>query len=213
MGRRFFCCYFFDCQGRSPNMCDWLHVWRAEEAQVIRSSRPVIDRGTYSCFEHRELWTLFNYWHAKRDGRALPSRQDIDPVDLGPILSGIWLCDYEVEHDTIRYRLAGEAVSIATGISTVRGKLLSDLVRPEEFARVNALMLRVLTEPAIFHTDGFVYRSVGRYTRAERLALPLSSDGETADGMVGVTVIYDGPNAVDKNPSEQVRSTFLPIPE
>ncbi|MDW3205204.1 MAG: PAS domain-containing protein [Alphaproteobacteria bacterium] len=174
---------------------------------------PAFDRGPYSCFQHKELWTLFDYWRAARGARALPSRHDIDPLDLGPILSGIWLCDYEAEHGTIRYRLAGEAVSIATGLTSVRGKLLSELVRPDEFDRVNAIMLRILTEPAIFHTDGFVYRSVGRYTRAERLALPLSSDGDKADGMVGITVIYEGPGAVDADLTEQVRSTYLPVPD
>lgn len=170
------------------------------------------DSGPYSCFQHKELWTLFDYWRGVRGNRILPSRQDIDPVALGSILSGIWMCDYEAEYDTIRYRLAGEAVSIATGFSSVRGKLLSELVPPEEFDRVNAIMLRVLTEPAILHSDGSVYRSVGRYTRAERLVLPLSSDGRKADGMVGVIVIYEGPSEVESNLAAQVQSTYLPIP-
>ncbi len=177
------------------------------------SCNPAFDRGPYSCFQHSELWTLFDYWRAKRGARRLPSRRDIDPVDLAPILSNIWLCDYEPDHGTIRYRLAGETVVQASGAPKLRGKLLSDLLDPAEFRRINPIVMRVLEGPALFHADGFVYRSVGRYTCLERLALPLAGDGERADGMVGVTVIYDGPNAVDKNPSEQVRSTFLPIPE
>lgn len=117
----------------------------------------------------------------------MPSRQDIDALRLGPVLPFIWLSDFEAAHNTFRYRLAGEEVNAVFG-TRITGLLLSDLVKGARFEAVNSLFLRVIDEGLALHAEGPVYRCTDRMTLGERLVLPLSSDGEVADGLVGVTV-------------------------
>lgn len=52
---------------------------------------------------HPDLVRLLNYWRRKCDGRELPRRADIDPVDFGYMLDRIALT--EVHEDPRRYRL------------------------------------------------------------------------------------------------------------
>lgn len=117
----------------------------------------------------------------------MPSRRDIDPLSLGPVLPYIWLSDYEADHGTFRYRLAGEEVNAVFG-SRITGKLLSEIVKGQRFTNVNQLFLRVISERTAMHAEGPVYRCTDRMTLGERLVLPLSSDGKAADGLIGVTV-------------------------
>ncbi len=117
----------------------------------------------------------------------MPSRHDIDALRLGPVLPFIWLSDFEPTHNTFRYRLAGEEVNAVFG-TRITGLLLSDMVKGERFTTVNNVFLRVINEGLALHAEGPVYRCTDRMTLGERLVLPLSSDGEVADGLVGVTV-------------------------
>jgi hypothetical protein len=57
------------------------------------------------------LRAAFEYWSGKRQGRAMPSRRDLDPCDIPRLLPNIVLVD--VQHEPtldFRYRLIGSAV-------------------------------------------------------------------------------------------------------
>jgi hypothetical protein len=58
----------------------------------------------------REQRDLYDYWHACAQSRPLPSRYDIDPVDIPHLLPGLSLLDTGPELETLRYRLAGTRV-------------------------------------------------------------------------------------------------------
>jgi hypothetical protein len=142
----------------------------------------------------------------------MPSRRDIDALCLGPILPHIWLCDYEAERNTFRYRLAGEEVNAAFGCR-LAGCLLSDVVLSERFETVNRIFLRVMQEKLALHAEGPIYRCTDRVNLGERLVLPLSSDGETADGLVGVTVRSESIDPTYGQSHEGQMYAFVPVRE
>jgi hypothetical protein len=134
----------------------------------------------------QRLRTLLEHYLEVRGARRMPSRRDIDALRLGPVLPIIWISEYEPAAGTFRYRLAGEEVNQVWGRS-VAGCLLSDFVQPERFKATNDAFLKVLREEAALVASGPVYRCTDRIGLGERLVLPLSSDGETADGLLGAT--------------------------
>jgi hypothetical protein len=134
----------------------------------------------------QRLRRLLDHYLDVRGDRAMPSRRDIDATRLGPVLSIIWINEYEADAGTFRYRLAGEGVNNIFGTS-VSGRLLSDFIAPGRFEVTNESFLKVIREASALVANGPVYRCTDRIAIGERLALPLSSDGVTADSIIGAT--------------------------
>ena len=57
----------------------------------------------------REQRDLYGYWRACAQSRAIPTRYDIDPVDIPHLLPGLSLLDTGDKLESLRYRLAGHA--------------------------------------------------------------------------------------------------------
>lgn len=141
----------------------------------------------------------------------MPSRRDIDPLRLGPVLPIIWISDYEAAAGTFRYRLAGEKVAELWG-APVAGRLLSEFSPPERFAATNDTHLKALREAAALIAHGAVFRCSGRIGLGERLILPLSSDGMTADGLIGAT--HREPTVdLEVASTRELITTFVPVDE
>jgi hypothetical protein len=58
----------------------------------------------------REQRELYDYWRASAGGRPIPSRFDIDPIDIPHLLPGLSLLDAGPALEALRYRLAGTRV-------------------------------------------------------------------------------------------------------
>ncbi|GAB4232673.1 MAG: hypothetical protein Tsb0032_38620 [Kiloniellaceae bacterium] len=159
--------------------------------------------------ESERLRLLLEHYLAVRDGKRMPSRQDIDATCLGPVLSIIWVNEYEPATGTFRYRLAGEEVNEIFG-GSVAGRLLSEFVIGDRFDATNRNFLKVMAEQAALLASGPVYRCTDRIALGERLVLPLSSDGVTADGLIGATardVLVD----LQQASMSQQKTTFIPL--
>jgi len=139
----------------------------------------------------------------------MPARGDIDAICLAPVLPIIWVSEYEPASGTFRYRLAGEEVNEIWGMS-VAGHLLSDFVAPDRFEVTNGAFLKVLDEEAALVASGPIYRCTDRIAMGERLVLPLSSDGKTANGLVGATE-RDTMVDFDTISMSQQKATYIPI--
>jgi hypothetical protein len=67
----------------------------------------------YSCLVNPEqveqppLRSLHAYWNRKRAGRLMPTRADIDPVELRQHLGNLVLIEPVPAEDDFRYRLIG----------------------------------------------------------------------------------------------------------
>lgn len=135
-----------------------------------------------------ELRKLLDYWRSKRQGRLIPSKSDIDPIDIAWALSRIFLADFSPE-DGFRYRLAGAEISSVIGRANLKGLNLRDVVKPERIEAVEKIWLQAVETRCIVSMKGMVYYGLDRTPIGERLLLPLV-DGETDEvtGVLGMTV-------------------------
>ena len=81
------------------------------------------------------LLKLIDYWCSRRQGRAMPSKDDIDPVEIAWALNRIFLMDYSPD-DGFRYRLAGGEIAKVFGHANLKGLALRDILPPEAAERV-----------------------------------------------------------------------------
>lgn len=145
------------------------------------------------------LRQLYRYWRSKRRGGVLPSRRDIDPVEIrGNIWPHMLMLDvvWEDGGPRFRYRRVGDVFWRALGAEPT-GSFVDEVL--PETAGYRAYILGILGELAqrrrgiytenIFALDG---QSVPMITK--RLNLPLSSDGETVDKVLNGHV-FDYPKS------------------
>lgn len=164
------------------------------------------------------LAELYSYWSARRRGREVPARADIDPVDIPQLLPHLTLTEM-VPAETargfrIRYRLAGTEIESHFGCP-LTNRYLDELVAGAfvDFAmdlheRVRADKEPVYTE-VLFGSDG------ADPLQVKRLMLPLSEDGERINLMLaGVVFIDSNPNdrKTILHSYEQFTSTALHTP-
>jgi hypothetical protein len=135
-----------------------------------------------------DLRKLFDYWRVLRRGRPMPSKNDIDPLDIGWALSRIYLMDYRPK-EGFTYRLAGEEVSSVFGHSNLKGLNLRDVVNQERWALIESAWMRVVEESSVVCMSGMVYYGVDRTSVGERLLLPLADEPRgPVTGVLGMTV-------------------------
>jgi hypothetical protein len=139
---------------------------------------------------------FFRYWNAKRGTRAMPSRADIDPLEMKPWLAGTALIDVTHTPDrmtpyTLRYRLVGTQPTKlrgreVTGMSVEIGWFGADLCAALENYRL------VIEQKAHVYDWDRTLSADGASREGETLLLPLSSDGET----VNMVLVYQEVDAV-----------------
>lgn len=127
-----------------------------------------------------DLLKLLDYWRSKRCGRAMPSRKDIDPIEIPWALSRIFLVDYDLA-DGFHYRLAGAEVAAAFGRGNMKGLRFSDFFSPERVRSVEQRWMPLVTHRSIAVMTGMIYLAADRSCVGERLLMPLA---ETPDGPV-----------------------------
>ncbi|WP_340119304.1 PAS domain-containing protein [Pelagibius sp. 7325] len=155
------------------------------------------------------LRLLLEHYLEVRGGKRMPARRDIDATRLGPVLPIIWVNTYDPASGSFRYRLAGEEVNEIFG-GSVAGRLLSDFVVGDRYVATQRNFLKVIGEQVALLASGPVYRCADRIAMGERLALPLSSDGVTADGIIGATA-RDALVDFDTVSMSQQVTEFVPI--
>ena len=145
------------------------------------SERIVTDRSFLSECPPR-MRELFQYWHARRAGRKMPRRADIDPLDFPRQLPSVLLVDVEGEDaegvGRLRYRVVGtKEVELRgrdpTGLEVREGFFgpsLEDVIGCYEIARKH--------QTFAYDPRSFVTKD-GRFVDDQTLFLPLSEDGTT----------------------------------
>jgi hypothetical protein len=128
-----------------------------------------------------ELHDLLAYWQGKRgqDGR-LPSRADIDPIELRFALGHLVLVEVERgERLRFRHRLVGSHIVERAGYDAT-GKYLDEIPEPELADRLAVSYGKTVAtkEPVWERIDEFVGH---RLIKMQMLRLPLAADGATVD--------------------------------
>jgi hypothetical protein len=92
----------------------------------------------------REQRELFDYWRSCANGRAMPSRADINPAAIAPLLPGISILDAGPQFRLV-YRLAGTRLREIFG-QEVTGKSVFDLELGDKASYWRAVYRKVIEE-------------------------------------------------------------------
>jgi hypothetical protein len=131
----------------------------------------------------------FRYWNSIRDGRDMPARTDLDPLDIPQLLPSIILLDVLHEPRDFRYRLVGTRWVWHFDRDDT-GRLMSDLPHQRAPSRVWDACCAVVAQrrPHLPADIPYVGKQPG-YSAIEPLIMPLSRDGFNVN-MLFVTVDF-----------------------
>lgn len=170
-----------------------------------------MDLSAFAHIRDQGLQHLLRHWLEQRGDRLVPARTSIDPAQLGPLLSSIWMCDYLPQERRFRMRLAGE------GINQIYGRSINqcdfeEIIAADMLDHVLQLYRRVVEEPAILHNTGHIYLASGRSLLGERLVLPLTDDSGGVMHAIGASIMSNA-RAGDKGPvlRETMSEIFTPV--
>jgi hypothetical protein len=117
----------------------------------------------------------------------MPGWQDLRPRAFAPFLPLVWAYKFDTESQEFIGRLAGDNITRAYGKS-FRGLSLAQIHTPQDrYEAARVMLLRVISEPAIFLGQGRIYKFNEEYRSGERIVLPLSGNGLVGDGVFGAT--------------------------
>jgi len=133
------------------------------------------------------LRRVYSYWRARVVDGRLPSRRDIDPLELPYVMGNVILVDVERTPLRFRYRLAGSNITHRMGFDPT-GHYVDQHPDPtmRERIRRNYLDVERSGLPKPFARDEIVD---GRVRRYDALMLPLSNDGVTVS-MIAVVMKF-----------------------
>ena len=139
--------------------------------------------------KHPKLQRLYDYWLEKRGAREMPSRADLDPLDMRFAIGDVILVDVlDEDPPRFRIRLHGTNLSERTSFD-LTGKMLDEMPAPEFRNLATRSFSRVVRTREPMHV--LAERLLDdRHQHYEAILLPLSSDGELIDRLM-VGMIYD----------------------
>lgn len=134
-----------------------------------------------------QLRSLFDYWNRKRGRRPFILRSELEPREIMSLLPLIFILDVQNDPRRYRIRLMGTEIVQRFG-GEYTGRYLDDLDFGAAKAQVLADYDRVAdsVEPHLAFSE-YAQQGRGRI-QAERLALPMSTDGRYADRVLGAAI-------------------------
>jgi hypothetical protein len=132
-----------------------------------------------------DLRALYEYWDKIRGDRAMPRRADIDPSDIPKLLPHIIMFGVGPEGGDYTARLVGEEVVRFVG-QNITGRPAGSSMAP----RAAEMMIKILDAVATervpkFRAGKAHWHKDKTYRDFEASFLPLSSDGETVNIILG----------------------------
>lgn len=127
---------------------------------------------------------LYRYWDARRDGRPMPRRADIDPVDMRAWLSRMSLIEVDATSKRFRYRLVGTEVVALRGFDPT-GRSVEAAWPAEDAEMARAAYRHVVDQKAPTFCHPAKRGQPERDPIVGVMLLPLSSDGENVDQILG----------------------------
>jgi len=160
-------------------------------------------RGEVSAIKNRGLRNLFAYWDGQRGDRPMPSRRDIDPLNIEPaVLPYVLLTEVRQGGQRFYYRLAGTALSNIAGMQ-MSGRYLDELISGRYLEYVESLYRELVTRRRPLYSESTYLSELGQPDRiTERLMMPLSEDGET------VSMVLSGQLFRTPVPMHEARPVF-----
>lgn len=145
------------------------------------------------------IFEFLSAWRAARRGTMVPFRRDFDPLSIPRLLPHIWLYRYEPAAGDFVCRLAGEEVNAAWGRS-IRGETLRTVVGEADHPTVFRRWQQIVSVPLLHYGSAVERLSALELRSAERLLVPLASDDETVDGVLGLSLYTISAANQDRTP-------------
>jgi hypothetical protein len=139
---------------------------------------------------HPSLQRLYQYWSEKRGGRSMPSRADIDPLDIRYAIGNVILIDV-IDGTPLQFRIRLHGTKLAEHVRfDLTGKMLDEMPQAEfrELTRQSFTKVATTKKPLHAHRDRILDDRLRRY---ETIVLPLSSDDDRVD-VILCALFYDG---------------------
>ncbi|WP_162914860.1 PAS domain-containing protein [Desertibaculum subflavum] len=157
------------------------------------------------------LRRLFAYWQDKRRGQDFPSRRDLDPREFAFALGHVLLIDVLERPQRFRFRLHGSVLSFRARYD-MTGRMVDEL--PDEENRAVLLQrcrdLVRTRRPCFARSQRTVDGTAYGY---EVVWLPLSSDGEQIDMLLGGLAYFDDPMRMARTtPHAAAGKERVPLP-
>ncbi len=140
----------------------------------------------------KPLARLYSYWQAKRGDRLMPSRADINPVEMQAFLSHTMLIDVLIHaQDEIRFRMRLVGTHVVDGYGgEITGKYLDEIDLGDQRDKlIEACLHSVNGKKPAYLSGKLRHKITGEIIAYERLGLPLSSDGETVNILLVGTLL------------------------
>lgn len=135
-------------------------------------------------FHVEALTLLYAYWQEVRGRRRAPTRAEIDPSRIRPVLPNIALFDVEETPRRYRIRLMGTR-NVSWYGADPSGCYLDELDIGDGRADLFALLDQIVARGVPGHMTGQYTKQDGRTLRYERLFMPLSNDARRIDMLIG----------------------------
>jgi len=138
---------------------------------------------------HPDILIMLAYWEAKRHGRSMPSRDDIDPTELIKFLPYISIIDAVEDARRFVYRLVGTMEVEIRGYDPT-GKSVGDAYFAVSADAALANYQKVCDDRApLYEQDAF--QVVDRWINEANLFMPLSDDGDTVNKVMVFSINRD----------------------
>jgi hypothetical protein len=131
---------------------------------------------------------FYAYWDGKRQGRRMPSRADLDPIEMVAWLTNLQLLDVFENPRRLRYRLVGGAEIETRGFNPT-GRWVEEGFIGVSVDEVLRNYNIVIDQQCMLFEWGN-YPCGGGYLLAQQtIFLPLSRDGATVDKVITFSVV------------------------
>jgi len=138
-------------------------------------------------FADPRIAAFLNAWRDARHGALVPYKHDFDPLSVPSLLRYVWLYRYDSEIGDFICLLAGENVNTAWGRS-IKNARLRDVVGAADHPTVLKRWKEIVGRPAAIHGAKDERLTAHETWRAERMILPLRSDTDEADHVIGLSL-------------------------
>lgn len=156
-----------------------------------------------SRYHNAEIRLAYEYWRSKAGNRPIPTRADIDPVDMRAWIAATLLAEVVYDPDghpmDFFFRVAGSRVCERYGRELTR-QYLSAIQHDDQKATVLKNYQAVIETGRAFYSINRLTDDAGIKRSFETLLLPLSAAPDVCDMVLGVVLPlprdYDAPEGV-----------------
>lgn len=146
----------------------------------------------------RPLAQLYAYWQVKCGDRPMPSRADINPVEMQAFLSHTMLIDVITDDkNDIRFRTRLIGTHVVNGFGgEFTGKYLDEIELGDQRDRlIEACLHTVRGKKPAYLAGDLVRQSSSEPISYQRLGVPLSTDGKNVNMILVAASVQRGANS------------------